>query len=102
MEYYKKMHLKNKQEEKGNRHFRGKVMFVFTGNPSLGQESCYCNFGSGGLEIHRFLFRLDLMGAKVPVHRLKLKIISLTRRCWPHIGILLQHRQRKRINCLTD
>lgn len=41
------------QEEKGNRHFIGKTCFFLTGKPSLGQESCYCNFGTGGLEIHR-------------------------------------------------
>uniref|UniRef100_A0A8C2WF51 Ig-like domain-containing protein n=1 Tax=Cyclopterus lumpus TaxID=8103 RepID=A0A8C2WF51_CYCLU len=43
-----------------------------------------------------------LMGAKTLVHRVKLKVISLTKRCWPHIGILLQHIQRKSINCVTD
>uniref|UniRef100_A0A8C2WF63 Ig-like domain-containing protein n=1 Tax=Cyclopterus lumpus TaxID=8103 RepID=A0A8C2WF63_CYCLU len=28
-----------------------RVMFFLTENPSLWQESCYCNFGTGGLEI---------------------------------------------------
>lgn len=57
-------------------------MFSLTRKHSLGLKSCYCNFETGGLENHRwFSFGVVLMGAKGPVHRVKLKVISLTRSC---------------------
>ena len=68
------------QEEKGNRHFKGKNVLFFL-KPTLELQSCYCNFGTGGLEIHRwFSFGAVLMGAKEPVQsQTKRKVISLTR-----------------------